>query len=132
MMNKYDYMECMTVDIMRYITDYINLDEFDDLDDLIETLNDDLWIDDSITGNASGSYYCNASKAAEAIAGNMDLLVEAIEEFGDDPETYKRALQDPEYADVTIRCYLLNQAIYNAVELMDLETIFDNRLHNAV
>lgn len=86
-------------------------------DGLEELLNDDLWTCDSVTGNASGSYYCNAWKAEEALTHNLDLLAEALEEFGQDGTNVLR--QGAEAMDVTIRCYLLGQAI--AAVLDDLE-----------
>lgn len=39
-----------------------------DLEDYAERLSNALWIDDSVTGNASGSYFCNAYRAEEALA----------------------------------------------------------------
>lgn len=85
-----------------------------DLDDYAEKLNDALWIDDSVTGNASGSYFCNAYKAEEALAGNWDLAAEALEEFGqEDINAFEKGA---EWVDVTIRCYLLNQCIAEYIE----------------
>ena len=120
-MTNYNYLEAMTADVLDYIEENIDLTSFTDADELEAHLNNELWTVDSVTGNASGSYYCNAYKAEEAIAHNTDLLIEAIEEFGDDAETYKKALQSPEYADVTIRCYLLGQAIAEAIEQLDYD-----------
>jgi hypothetical protein len=121
MCTKYDYLEAMTSDVLDYIKENIDLTEYADAEELESFLNDELWTEDSVTGNASGSYYCNAYKAEEAIAHNTDLLIEAIEEFGDDAESYKKALRSPEYADVTIRCYLLGQAIAEAIEQLDYD-----------
>ena len=121
MCTKYDYLEAMTADVLDYIEENIDLTEYADAEELESFLNDELWTEDSVTGNASGSYYCNTYKAEEAIAHNTDLLIEAIEEFGGDAETYKKALQSPEYADITIRCYLLGQAITEAIERLDYD-----------
>lgn len=120
-MTNYNYLEVMTSDVLDYIKENIDLSEYSDAEELERFLNDELWTEDSVTGNASGSYYCNAYRAEEAIAHNTDLLIEAIEAFGDDAESYKRALQSPEYADVTIRCYLLGQAIAEAIEQLDYD-----------
>jgi len=115
---KYNYLESMKEDIKNYIEENKENESYnwDNLEEVKELLYDDLWIDDSVTGNASGSYYCNSYKARESLAGNENLLVEALEEFGNDAESYKRSLTDPEFADVTIRCYLLNQAIDEALK----------------
>ena len=88
-------------------------------DEFAERLNDDLWIDDSVTGNASGSYYCNTRKAEEALAHNLDLLGEALREFGCGPEYLIE--KGAEAADVTIRCYLLYSAISEALDILEEE-----------
>lgn len=115
---KYNYLESMKEDVKNYIEENKENESYnwDNLEEVKELLYDDLWIDDSVTGNGSGSYYCNSYKAREALQGNEDLLVEALEEFGNDAESYKRSLTDPEFADVTIRCYLLSQAIDEALK----------------
>ncbi len=99
----YDYLEEIKNDIMEnYDTDYL-------LETSEDELYDEMWTDDSITGNASGSYTFSTYQAEENIAHNMDLLREAIEEFGGN---FGEALErGAEYCDVTIRCYLLGQAI---------------------
>lgn len=115
---KYNYLESMKEDIKNYIEENKDNESYnwDNLEEVKELLYDDLWIDDSVTDNGSGSYYCNSYKARESLAGNEDLLVEALEEFGNDAESYKRSLTDPKFADVTIRCYLLSQAIDEALK----------------
>lgn len=105
----YDYMDAMVEDIMNVFDDYDW--DTDDRDSLYEQMHDVLWVDDSVTGNGSGSYFFDRGEARDAIRGNEETLIEAIEEFGGDPKDYKKALTDPEWADVTIRCYLLDQAI---------------------
>lgn len=88
--------------------------EPEDLDAYAEKLNEVLWVDDSVTGNASGSYFCNSYKAEEALAGNWDLAAEALEAFGcDDINAFEKGA---EWVDVTIRCYLLGQCIGNFIE----------------
>lgn len=85
-----------------------------DLEDYSDKLNEALWIDDGVTGNASGSYFCNAYKAEEAIAGNWGLAAEALEEFGyDNINAFEKGA---EWVDVTIRCYLLNSCIADYIE----------------
>lgn len=107
---KYNYMEAMIEDIREYINDEIDLAEYKgNADGLEEYLNDTLWITDSVTGNASGSYFFSAYKAEEAIAHNWDLLADALSEFGCDG--INPIEKGAEWCDVTIRCYLLGQAI---------------------
>ena len=122
---KYDYRRALEDDIREYIETEINLDEWRGRqDDLEEMLHDELWIDDSVTGNASGSYFFNAWRAEEALCHNLDLLEEACFEFGCHAEEY---LGSPESADVTIRCYLLGECIGSVLSEFegDLEEVED-------
>ena len=87
-----------------------------------------MFISDEITGNASGSYYCNAWKAEEALNHNQGLLFEALGEFGyfssiDAMNSSIRNIRNmgAEWCDVTIRCYLLGQALEEVKnEIMDI------------
>lgn len=122
---EYNYLEAMHEDIRDYIDE--NKDEIleavgcmdgDDpencVDDIAEYLNDILWMTDSVTGNASGSYWFNAWKAEEALCHNLDELEEACDEFVCDMGEIIK--QGAEIADVTIRCYLLGRAISEVLE----------------
>ena len=120
----YNYLESMKDDIREYIiTDELKKEIREDREEVEQRLNDELWVDDSITGNASGSYYCNSYKAQEAVQDNCDLLREALTEFCTEPdEIAKRFLDgDWEYFDVTIRCYLLGSAISEVLDEIEAE-----------
>lgn len=111
-MEKYNYREEMVNDILTYFTDNnINALKLEESD--IEELQEKLWIDDSVTGNGSGSYFFNTWKAEEALCHNWDLLEEAMTEFGKwtNFENF-----EPETLDVTIRCYLLAECLNDAIE----------------
>lgn len=114
----YNYLEAMKEDVLEYINNEINLSDYEDLDELEQFLNDELWTVDSVTGNASGSYTFNRCQAQEYVCDNMDELKEALDEFGTDAETIsdKFLSEDWEYFDVTIRCYLLGAAISESLE----------------
>ena len=120
----YDYREAVKDDVLQYIKDEIEFTEFDSLEELEEKLNDDLWVSDSVTGNASGSYTCNAWEAEENLAHNWDLLAEALEEFGNEENPISKGA---EWCDVTIRCYLLGECIAEALE--EIEDDFEEA-HN--
>ena len=120
---QYNYREAVKSDILDYINNNIDFKNFNDLDELEEYLNDTLWVEDSVTGNGSGSYYCNAWAAEEAICHNLDLLGEALDEFGGSCDILK---DGAEAADVTIRCYLLSECIAEALE--EIEDDF-NKAH---
>ena len=117
-MTNYNYLENIKTDVKEYIDNEINLKDFSDREELEEKLNDTLWTEDSVTGNASGSYYCNSWKAEEALAHNWDLLAEAMKEFGCEVDLLEKGA---EWADVTIRCYLLGQAIGEVLDEMEEE-----------
>ena len=114
----YNYLEAMKQDIMDYIRNEVNTNEYADRDELDAFLNDELWTVDSVTGNASGSYTFNRAEAEEYVNDNSDLLREAINEFCVDSETVAEKFlnADYEYFDVIIRCYLLGQAISEALD----------------
>lgn len=79
----YNYMNAMKEDIRNYIDESINKEDYtEDRDGLEEYLNDTLWTEDSVTGNASGSYTFNRETAKEYVLDNTDLLKEAYTEFG--------------------------------------------------
>lgn len=122
----YDYKEAVKEDVVDYIRENYSADEIrENLEtsaarsDFKEKLNDILWVEDSVTGNASGSYTFNTWEAEENLCHNMDLLEEACDEFGQDlGEAVERGA---EYCDVTIRCYLLCGAISDALDELESE-----------
>lgn len=122
----YDYLEAMKQDIMDYIRNEVNTNEFSSREELEESLNDDLWTVDSVTGNASGSYTFNRWTAMDYVTDNMDLLEDAISEYGISAETVGEKFLEAnfEYFDVTIRCYMLSQAISAALDDMEDELTF--------
>ena len=118
-METYNYLENVTADAKQAILESMNDWSFTDREELEEIANDSLWVDDSVTGNGSGSYTFNTWQAEENLCHNMDELEEACNEFGQDiGEAVK---QGAEYCDVTIRCYLLGQAISAAIDELEEE-----------
>lgn len=121
----YNYLEAIIEDVKEAIKEYDST-EFADREEFEERLNDDLWNADSVTGNASGSYHCNSNKSMECVLDNMDLLEEMCEEFGIDNETIGEKFLEGawEWMDVSIRCYLLGQAISEALDEMEDDLTF--------
>ena len=115
---KYDYLKNMKEDIRQWLEDNDWRIAYEDMtrDQLEDKLYDDLWIEDSVTGNGSGSYTFNSELAHEFVIGNEDLLKEAINCFGVSAEEVVERLDDYEWQDVTIRCYTLSQAIYEVLD----------------
>lgn len=115
MKEKYDYYEAIADDVRRYIVDNIDLNEWrGNRWELEEKLNDELWVADSVTGNGSGSYTFSTWKAEENLNHNLQLLGEALQEFGCGADYL--ITHGAEAADVTIRCYLLPNAIAEVLE----------------
>lgn len=91
----------------------------DGRDSVEENFNDELWTDDAVTGNASGSYTFNAYQAEENLSHNMELLAAVCDEFGDDVGDAIR--RGAEFCDVTIRCYMLRGAISEFLDEFESE-----------
>lgn len=115
-MFNYDYTEAMKEDIRDYLNE--NSIIITDVSAQYDDLYDDLWVCDSVTGNASGSYTFSSNTAKEYVLDNMDLLEEAAKEFCLDNDTIaEKFLSDCwEYFDVTIRCYLLGQVLSEVLD----------------
>lgn len=114
-MDTYDYRKSVRDDVLEYIENEITLSDWAGRrEELEEYLEETLWANDSVTGNASGSYYFNSWKSEESLAHNWDLLAEALEEFGQDGTDVLK--KGAEAMDVTIRCYLLSESISAALD----------------
>ena len=126
----YDYLEEMADDVVNYIENEIELENFSDREELESYLNDELFTEDSVTGNASGSYTCNSDEANEYVLDNMDLLNDVVNDGYIDRDTVaiKFLNEDWEYFDVTIRCFMLGQAISEALDELenDGKLVFDD------
>jgi len=121
-MTREDYLEEMVADIETYWFDDKNGDRFEDTDadDIYQELNDDLFVSD-VTGNASGSYTFNTWQARENVLGAEDVLKDACSEFGCMDVLGEKFLDGEwEWMDVTIRCYLLGEAIGMFMQKHDL------------
>lgn len=125
---EYDYREAVRNDVIEQVKDgykenSLRLYKEEGRDALKEYLNDELWVDDQVTGNASGSYTFNTWEAEENLCHNMSLLEEACDEFGQDVGEAVKC--GAEYCDVTIRCYLLGGAISEAIDELEAEGYFE-------
>lgn len=116
----YDYREAMRTDINNAIAEkqeWIGKtikEAYEDVDEAFDQLYDDMWVNDSVTGNASGSYTFNTYKAEEYICHNLELLEQAMNEFG--CEDVNAIEKGAEWCDVTIRCYLLGEVLREVLE----------------
>lgn len=123
----YNYLEAVIADVKEWIEDNMDLEhdiitgQFEDRDEIEEYLNDTLFIDDSVTGNASGSYTFNREEAKNYVLADIDTVREALQEFGTDAGTIAEKFldEDWEYFDVTARCYILGQAIAEVLDELE-------------
>ena len=124
-METYNYLENVTADEKQAILENLNYWDFSDREELEERANDELWADDSVTGNGSGSYTFNREAAKEYVTRSddgMDTLRDAVREFDCEHEAFSAFMEENwEYLDVTIRCYLLGQAISAAIDELEEE-----------
>ena len=115
-MEKYDYYKSVKEDIKQRLNDWFdfkNIEDYSDIDEVINAVHDDFFNDDSITGNGSGSYTFSSWKAEENLCHNMDLLKEALDELGGELNDY---IDSAEACDITIRCYVLGQLVGEVVK----------------
>lgn len=113
---KYDYLKNVKDDVLNYIKENYEKEDFANLD--YEDLYEEMWTDDSVTGNGSGSYTFNTWEAEENICHNLDLAAEAYAEFGYEGIKFE---DGAEAIDVTIRCYLLGQVLQDVLEDLQSE-----------
>lgn len=129
-MTSYSYLTATTENVVEYIRDQLDYirDDVDtsDRDALAEFLNDELWVDDGVTGNASGSYTFNRARAREYVLADFETVAEALREFCVEADEIGRRFlsEDWEWLDVTARCYVLGQAIEAALDQLAEELTF--------
>jgi hypothetical protein len=117
-MKTYDYLENVKEDVRNYIEENKIVVTSSNREEVEQELNDTLFVNDSVTGNASGSYTFSAWQAEENLCHNFELLTEALTEFGCDLSYLEKGA---EACDVTIRCYLLGQAISGVLDEIEIE-----------
>lgn len=113
-MSNYNYFEAVKEDVRDRLGDYDPRGEDETLEEYQERLYDAFWIDDSVTGNGSGSYTFNSAKAREFVLDGREQVAEACREFGVSLGELIEA-GEWERLDVTARCYYLSQAIAEVV-----------------
>lgn len=126
-MEKYNYREVMKADIRQWMEE--NKEEYADIPeaDLYDYLNDLMWVDDNITGN-NEFFYDSEYKCEEYLCHNLDLLFEALFEFGEfEADLLDKVHKANEHgtfarwADCTIRCYLLGECLWQVLKELGYE-----------
>lgn len=114
------YFEMVKEDLKKAIIDY-EVDWKDDADSIKDTIYEQAWVDDFVTGNGTDDgYQGNYSDipASEMVKENLEYVVEALTEFCVPAEELARRFinGDYEYLDITARCYTLCWAISEVVD----------------
>lgn len=116
------YFDDTLANVLDYIDENFTPEELTeklaDRDSFEESLNDELWVVDSVTGNGSGSYTFSRYTAKHNVMSDTDTVMEALRGFCVEAETVadKFLSDDWEYFDVTARCYVLGSAINAALD----------------
>ena len=117
---KYNYLTALEEDIMDWCNyEHFHFSDYEDIEEAHEYLHDELWEDNSITGNG-GDWYASTEQCEEYLCGNWNLVIQAIDNFYidnaiiDDFEKYKKNF--PQFLDCLVRLDLLDVAIENIVE----------------
>ena len=117
----YNYKEQIRADVKEWIED--NKEQIEGLDrsDACDIIYDSCWVDDSVTGNASGSYTFNSYEARKYFYEDTDseeYLGEMVDAgFADGMEVGKKIIaSDYEWLDVAIRCWLLSDAVSDVLD----------------
>lgn len=116
-MEKYNYNEIVKTDVKEYIQSNYTTEEIieglTEREEFDQELYDEMWIADEVTGNGSGSYTFSRWQAEENLCHNMDLLADALADFGCGLDYIEKGA---EACDVTIRCYLLSSALAEVLD----------------
>lgn len=111
------YIDLLKADLLEYINE--NYEEIpEDLDEFRETLYDEVWASDDITGNGPDGYPLEVEELKELVKDNISLVIEALTEFDTPAEEIGRRFiaEDWKYLDATARCYCLGWGIDEAIE----------------
>lgn len=109
----YNYYEAVKNDIYAMLDEehdyiYSKVRAFKNYEDAQDWLTVHLSNDDSVTGNASGSYTCNRWQAEENLLHNRDLILEAI----DSGYLLNELDLEPEMIDVCVRVYMVDEIVH--------------------
>lgn len=120
MIERYNYEAAVKQDVLAYINEEIDLSEWRGrTKELREYLNNFFWTCYRLDGNASGLYSFRRLKAEEALSHNCDLISAALTKFGLIGTDALR--KGPEAIDAVIRCYVLNQAVFDVLNELSEE-----------
>lgn len=117
-MGKYNYWEHVVNDVKDWINDNpFDISEFRDKEQAAESLFDELYEEDCITGSGD-NFYASEEECEEFLCHNINLIIDSLDEFN----ISRRDLIDEyrggtlaRYLDCIIRLYVLPTAINDAL-----------------
>ena len=119
----YSYKEVVRSDVREWIDN--NKEQIEGLDrhDAYEVVYDSCWVADEVTGNASGSYTFSRYEARKNFFEDDDsdeYISQMIEDgfLSADELGKKIAESNWEYIDLSIRCWLLCDAVSDVIDEM--------------
>ena len=117
----YNYKEQIRADVKEWIEE--NKEQIEGLDryDAYEIVYDSCWVEDSVTGNASGSYTFSRWGARQNFFEDEDSdehVAQMIENGFMTRESVGEAVEESnwELLDVSIRCWLLCDAVSDVLD----------------
>lgn len=106
----YDYRQAMKDDITDYILNNYDLSDYETYDEALDAIEDDLWVEDCITGNG-GMFYDTEEKCLQYVGNNLKLLFEAADAYEWSIDQIKDKNNPAQHCDCLIRCYLLGECL---------------------
>lgn len=112
-MKHYNYRENIKKDIVQYIKDNINIEDFDDVEDFKIYLTKILLIPNEITGEINNSYTKDSVLSEIFLVGNLSLLSKSLEYFYNTNNINITNVlnRGAEYCDMIVRMYILETSI---------------------
>lgn len=113
----YDYK----IEVARHIRTCVIMDDYTDitrgcktLEDVENKVREEIWKKGEVTGRDCG-FYTDYVAAQTYLAGNFGLLENAIIEVGDNKNDWRKAIEDPAWGDVLVRCYVFEDAFIHVI-----------------
>ena len=125
-LKRYDYREAVKADALDLAkTDFADLENYWDYEDLRKAIYDSCMQSDSVTGNGTEGRYTNFYTASFYLAGNWDLLRVAYLEFGyglkDSPVKVDIIEKGACWCDCLIRCYVLGEVMDDVMKELGID-----------
>ena len=120
----YDYKETVKADVKEWMDENHEPGASREVEFDYDTVFESCWVADEVTGNGSGSYTFSTYEARKNFFeddNSEDYIREMVNDgFCTLEEVGKHmASGDWEWLDVSIRCYLLSEAVQEAIDEID-------------